>query len=290
MLLMFWWGGMFMDTSIFDTLEQKIHTIPQLLYNNREYAGEQMANLFQEEGIVYKISYDEMLLRVECIAIGLLKLNIMKGDRIVFIGTPSARMLWVDLGVMCTGAISIPLQNEDYTIDLRDLARHADLKAVVLDRAELVEPVKQMAIPHLQYIICLERGYRGDGFNTFGAGEIYYMGKFSYETLMPALQERLENIDGVDPAVLFYPPKWDGRSKPALYTHKFVLSTCSKAMRYLYRLGYSLGNRELFNVNTAPMEHFLGGMQAYLWPLLVAGCLDFVAATKDKKAYQVYSN
>ena len=49
MLLMFWWGGMFMDTSIFDTLEQKIHTIPQLLYNNREYAGEQMANLFQEE-------------------------------------------------------------------------------------------------------------------------------------------------------------------------------------------------------------------------------------------------
>ena len=115
------WGGMFMDISIFDTLEQEIHTIPQLLYNNREHAGEQMANLFQEDGTVYKISYDEMLQRVECIAIGLLKLNIMKGDRIAFIGTPSARMLWVDLGVMCTGAISIPLQNEEYTVDLREL-------------------------------------------------------------------------------------------------------------------------------------------------------------------------
>lgn len=275
-----------MTSSQTEMFGQEIHTIPQLLYNQRLYAGKRLANLFEEKGQLYKISYDEMVYRVECIAIALLKLNIQKGDRIALIGNPSQRMLWVDLGVMSCGGVSIPLQNGNNALKLQDVARHIPIQAAVVSQADDVQSLLDEA-PRLPYIICLEKGFRGDGFRTFGAGELYYMGTFSYETLMSALQQRLLAIDGQDPAVMIFSANWNGRSKPALYTHKFVLGNSMKAMQYLYRLGESLGNKELYNLATAPMHHFMGGIQDYLWPLLLGGCLDFVTANRNNMSYQV---
>jgi long-subunit acyl-CoA synthetase (AMP-forming) len=278
-------GGSVVRSSLLDVFDEQIQTIPQMLYNNKLYLGSYPATVFMEEGQVKEVSYSELVTRAECIAIALLKLGIGVADRIGSISVFSNRWIWADLGIVFSGGIPVKMPETIHGEQLQAMICEHSMRAIVVSDEKQVQEVLDClsSVPAVTYVICLQKGFRGDGFRTFGLGELIYMGAISHETLLPHLQSVLEEIDSDSIASIIYLSEEKGKTNASAYSHKKILSTCTKALRYLNRLAQSTHNEELKQYATMPVHQIMGKIQPYIWPMIMGACLDFSAPDKVVK-------
>ncbi len=275
-------GGIAMPTTLIDLFDEQVQTIPAALYSVQTNFGNRPANMFKEDGKWRLVTYNDLMNRVEKLAIALIKLGIERGEHIGIKANTSARWTWVDLGSMMAGAVTVSVYPNLSRWDTTAVVNHSQVRLLFVEsKAKMQELSFYVSdMPSLQYIVCMEKGFRGNGKNTFGLGELITKGAEMYPTGLGLLRSRIKSISADSPATLVYTSGTVGNLKAALFSHKDILSTCTRTYRHLQMHGKPIDSNAVSLV-MLPISHIYEKIHGYFCPLFVGGCLGFIASYEN---------
>jgi long-chain acyl-CoA synthetase len=271
-----------MAKSMLDLFGEQVHTIPRALCHTQMNFGNRPANLFKEEGKWRVITYNDLLTGIENLAISLIKLGIKPGDFIGIKANNSARWTWADLAIVYTGAVSVSFYPSLSQADTTVVANHSGIKLLFVENRQALQNISayRSDIPSLQYIVCLEKSFRGNGYNTFGLGELIGMGAAAHQEYYAEFKCRLKSLNGDSPAMLVYTSGTGDNLKAALFSHQEMLDCCTRVYRHFYNYG-RIENSEIVSLIYLPISHIMEKIHGYLGPLLLGGTLGFVSSPEN---------
>ncbi|MDO4540939.1 MAG: AMP-binding protein [Syntrophomonadaceae bacterium] len=273
------------DKRLIDIFDEQVKTIPQLLYTDILYAGDKPATHFVEAGEQRTLTYNDLVFRVECLATSLIRLGFQEGDRIATMPPISLRWVLADLAIVCAGAISVSIVDILKRDQLVALLKDSASRAVVLPNASDALLLMEVfdTLPDLDYVFCLQKGFRGDGKTYFGLGELYHWGEQYHDEVAAELKQRMDEIQSHHLATIVYVESKPGKQHMAFHSHGKLLSTSTQALRYFSCLAGSSRNEELKKMATIPVHQIMGKLPDYFWPLIVGASIDFTGEQRIVK-------
>lgn len=277
-----------MNTIMFDNFDSQIHTIPQALYMTQSVFGARPAQIYKEDGKWRTITYNDLVYKVENLALGLIKLGIQPGDLLGIKAHTSPRWTWADLGMNYAGAASVSLYPSLSKAETLFIAKDSEIKLLfVHDKKLLIETLGYLSeMPSVEFVICMEKGYRGNGSNIFGIGELMYMGAMDRKNLMPQLQSRLDSLTGDHPTTMVYTSGTTGNLKGVMLSQQSVLTTCSNGYRFLAMHNHGQ-NYNMVAMCALPLSHILEKVNSYYGPLINGGLIGFSTPSSLMEDIQV---
>lgn len=256
--------------------EDQVFTIPQALYYNQMALGGRPAQLFNDGGKWRIITYNDLVAGCENIALALMKLGIRRHDLLAIKAASSARWTWADLGNMFAGAATVsiyPTLSREETIAI---ARHCEFRLLYVDTVERFYEVMGYLheMPSVEYVVCMEKGFRGDGKKTFGLGELIGIGAEERKTQLNALKERLASINGDSPAAMVYTSGTTGKLKGVMHSHRSILYAAIRGYSHLAKYD-RLENYNCVSMITLPLSHIMEKVNGYYGPLTIGGMVGF---------------
>ena len=177
--------------------------------------------MWEKKGDAYKgTTYREMQTLVYQCAAGLLHLGINKGDRLALISEGRNDWVVLELGILYTGAINVPLSVKiDELSDLKFRLAHSGCRAVIVSGGQIqkVRAIKN-DLPELTKIILLDGEPQAEEEITYytllDAGKKYLIeNKNAFET-------RRRSINENDPANICYTSGTTADPKGIILTHR----------------------------------------------------------------------
>lgn len=259
-----------------NNFDKAIHTIPQAFYNSQANFGTHSANMYKEDGKWITISYNELLSKVENLSMGLIKLGLQTDELIGIKAKTSVRWTWADLACLFAGMSTVsfyPSLSQKETITI---GNHSQISAMFVDTAQsLYDIIKYMNdIPSIKYLICMEKGFKGNGKNIFGMGEIMYSGSQSRNELLPKMKSRIENLNANSQATMVYTSGTTGNFKGAMLTHKEVLYSCTRSVIHYYKYN-RIVTCDGVHMCMVPLSHVMEKIHSYYTPLLLGSTVAF---------------
>ena len=153
------------------------------------------------------------------ISYGLLALGIKKGDKIATISNNRPEWNFIDMGIMQTGAIHVPIYPTISEDDYKYILKHAEVKYVFVSGKELLRKIEHI-LPEIDNIIDLYTISKIDEHKHLD--ELIEAGKKSKDVEL--LETIKSEIDENDVASLIYTSGTTGYPKGVMLTHKNILS------------------------------------------------------------------
>ncbi len=271
-----------MSTSMLDLFREKVHTIPRALYNTQMNFGNRPANLFKENGKWRVITYNELLTNVENIAIGLIKLGIKPGDFVGVKAVNSARWTWADLGSVYAGAVSVSFYPSLSQADTTAVANHSGVKLLFVENQPAVQDISgyRKDIPSLQYLVCLDNSFSGNGKDILSLDELIDIGASAHQEYHGELKTRLKALQGDSPAMLVYTSGSVDNLKAALFSHQDILDSATRVYRHFKNYG-QIENSDIVSMVFLPISHIMEKIHGYLGPLFIGGALGFISSAEN---------
>ncbi|MGE5381209.1 MAG: AMP-dependent synthetase/ligase [Methylocystaceae bacterium] len=259
-----------------DRFEQEVHTIPQMMYLNQANFGGRPANIFYENNKWRLLTYYELVTGLENIALGLMDLGIQKGDRVAVKAHNSVRWAWADTGSLFAGAATVsiyPSLSKEETLQIYD---NSQFRLIYLDNPAQMEETLKYAdqMPAVQYFVCLQKGFKGDGKRTFGLGELIGRGASLRDSRINTLKARVNSITGDDPATMVYTSGTTGRLKGVMHTHKSMHYCPLRGFRHLTKYGRT-SDSNIVSMVTLPLSHIMEKCNGYYGPMATGACIGF---------------
>ena len=211
----------------------KKRTIPWL-FESSAVKFSQNPLIWEKRGDQYRHStYKEMQELIHHFAAGLLKLGIKKGDRIALIAEGRNYWLMSELGVLYTGAISVPISvkiNEMYDLKFRLAHSGARMVMVSGSQASKIAQVKQ-DLPDLEKIILFDQqeSYEED---EILIDEILTLGKefLAENGNLQLLEKTWQSVEEDDYATLMYSSGTTADPKGVILSHKNYIVNAQQAL------------------------------------------------------------
>jgi long-chain acyl-CoA synthetase len=173
----------------------------------------------KEDGKWVKYSIDQYIEAANNISFAFLKLGVKKGDKIATITSNRPEWNFLDMGILQTGAIHVPIYPTISESDYRYILKHAEVRFVFIAGKELLGKINHILpeIPSLEGVYTFKKiddvKYLGD---------LIQLGKSN-----PApdkLNEIRSSIIADDIATLIYTSGTTGNPKGVMLSHKNIIS------------------------------------------------------------------
>ncbi|MEA1961129.1 MAG: AMP-binding protein [Bacillota bacterium] len=262
---------------LLDVFIEQTDTIPQMLYNIQVNLGLRPANMFKEDGEWKVITYNELVNRVENIAIGLMQIGVQSEDFVGIKAHTCARWAWADLGLLFAGAVSTsvyPSLSKKQTVEI---ATHCEMKWLMLgDRELLFDTLKYKdEMPGVKALICMEKGFVGNGEDIFGLDELMQLGADNRQDCCGLIKERLSSLTADSPAILVYTSGTTADLKGVLHSHKDILWASYRGQKGVALHKHSQ-NYNTVAMSVLPMSHILEKINSYYGPLSCGAMIGYV--------------
>jgi long-chain acyl-CoA synthetase len=173
----------------------------------------------KEDGKWVKYSIDQYIGAANNISYAFLKLGIKKGDKIATITSNRPEWNFLDMGILQTGAIHVPIYPTISESDYKYILKHAEVKFVFVAGKELLGKINHILpeIPSLEGVYTFRK--------TDGAkylSEMIEMGKSNSDP--EKLTEISAGIKPSDIATLIYTSGTTGNPKGVMLSHTNIIS------------------------------------------------------------------
>jgi len=167
------------------------------------------------------VTYDIKAYReyADHISYGLIALGVKKGDKIATISNNRPEWNFIDMGIMQTGAVHVPIYPTISEEDYKYILNHAEVKYVFVSGKELLRKIAHI-LPEIDHIIDLYTISKIDAHKHLD--ELIEAGKKSKDVKL--LETIKSGINEDDVASLIYTSGTTGYPKGVMLTHKNILS------------------------------------------------------------------
>ena len=134
-----------------------LSTIPQMIEWSVGQNGENIAFLTPRNGIIYQLTYNQVLERIKKLAKHLRVLGIEKGDHVALLGENSPEWGISFFAIAWIGAIVIPLDARSSTKDHKFIMNFSSTKALIVS-GSLLESTKHLVekLKTVKHVICMD--------------------------------------------------------------------------------------------------------------------------------------
>jgi|GEM_PF-56450 len=274
--------------SLLQKFDDEIHTIPHMLYNTRSNFGGRTAQMYKDDEEWKIISYDDLVLRTENLAIALIKLGMQAGDRTGIKAHTCAQWTWADLATLMAGCVTTSLHASLSQRETTFIVNHAEVKLLFVDTLDsLLEVISfRRDLPTLKYLVCMEKSFTGNGKDIWGLGELINLGQASRSEYLPLLNARTAALKGTDPAALVYTSGTTGELKGVLHSHKNLCYGCTRSMKHYFNCGHVISSDTVL-ICALPLSHIVEKCNTYYVGISVGGLLGFSEVKSLAEDYQV---
>jgi len=195
-------------------------TIPQLLKQRAEEIPDSEFIIFEDEPHTFSQVYQ----RANQLANGLLSLDVKKGEFVAIILPNSADHVTAYLGIVCSGAVELPINNAFRGKELKYILDHSETRTVITDAEHLPHVLDVWELKEGRTILCMGKS------NVEGTID-YHEFVEKQPTTSPDVQMTVD-----DPASMMYTSGSTAFPKGALISHRYKV--CYGALsNWSYRLG-----------------------------------------------------
>ncbi|MFO7265252.1 MAG: AMP-binding protein [Bacillota bacterium] len=210
-------------------------TAPRLFFRQAERLGDRVALRHKVLGLWTPVTWRQYAEHVRRLANGLLALGAAKGDRIALIGENRPEWLYADLAIQACGAVSTGIYATNSPEQCLYVLSHAEARFFFVENEEQLDKFLEIEahVPHVQRVIVMDteglRGFRHP--KLMSLKELAALGDEHAARFPRALDERIDQIDPGDVALLIYTSGTTGPPKGAMLTHLNVLWTADSLGR-----------------------------------------------------------
>lgn len=266
--------------SLMAKFDEEVFTIPQAIYNINNVYGGRPAEMFMEDGEWKVISYNDFVSKVENIALGLIKLGIQAGDITGIKAQTCARWTWADMGSLFAGAATASIHATLSAHETIMIANHSDIKLLFVDKPDRLNNVKEylMDMPNLQYLVCLDKEFIGNGKDIWSLNELMALGHEHREKLLSELKVRIDGLSGESPAAMVYTSGTTGELKGVMHSHKSLCYGCTRSAEHYFNFGH-IADFNLVHMCVLPLSHIVEKCHTYYTALIYGALLGFAEST-----------
>ena len=199
------------------------------------------------------LSWEEIELSVKSVAMSLIGLGILKGDRVIILSENRPEWQIADLAIMSIGAITVPVYTTSTTADYSHVINHSGARCMIISSHELC--VK--ALPALESSSNCKNIIKIDADSQSYNNPVNILhwddlNKNNEDTNYD-FHEEIKSIKRTDTACIIYTSGTGGNPKGVMLSHGAMLSNCAGAKILLKNL--LEGMEEIKFLSWLPLSH-----------------------------------
>ncbi len=204
-------------------------SIPQFFLDKCEHWPDSTAFRYKDRGIYREVTWSQYWDEVESFCAGLLELGLEFGDAVAIMGDPCPQWFYADLAVMSAGAISFGIYATSSPEETCFTVERTKAKFFIAEDQEYVDKILPSIdkIPFLKNIIVADvrAMFMYEHQKLISFSDVQRLGRQRKERDPGRVRELIQQTDGDSPAFLVFTSGTTGLPKPAVITHKGILSS-----------------------------------------------------------------
>ena len=201
-------------------------SIPDLLRSNATEFSSRLALKYRKQGVFVTLTYAAYYERVLMVARGLGKMGVKQGDRIAILSENRAGWVIADMGILCTGSVTVPIYPTNTPEQIEYMINHSGAKIVIVSgKFQYSKLLKvRAAIPGVELVVSFER-FLGD--SRLPVKTFYQLSEID-SPITPEEKKEIEaKIDLIKPEdmlTLIYTSGTTGVPKGVMLSHNNILT------------------------------------------------------------------
>ncbi len=255
-------------------------TLPQLLRLRAEKHGQEVALREKVQGVWRGQTWAEYYQNARRVALGLTKLGLGKGDRIIIAAEDVPEWFYADIGAQMIGAQVVGIYPTNPWPEIQYIAGHCQARLAVAGDQEQTDKVLDAmksgdGLPHLEHVFCVDmKGLRRyEAGNPHAFAHLMKLGdQLAGEDPAAAgrLDESIRSLTPDDVNILVYTSGTTGPPKGAMLTHRnFVYGA------YSYMHSRKMIGLRFESVCYLPLCHVAERTYSTVQHLIAGGCVNF---------------
>jgi len=214
-----------------------LDTIPHLFLDKVRKYGDRVALREKEYGVWQDISFNEYYRHVRHFCLGLVELDLRRGDHVSIFGENEPEWLYADLAIQSAGAVAVGIYPTNPAKEAKYVIGHSDSRFVVCADQEQLDKILEVKadLPLIEKMIVVDmkglRRYTDPDIMSFA--DVEEIGR-KVDNGDPDRYERLvERIEPSDVAIMVYTSGTTGPPKGAMISHQNVVSMVKNALQVI---------------------------------------------------------
>lgn len=190
---------------------------------------------FKRDGRWSSLSYQALHARASDVARGLIALGVRPGERVAVIGQTTPDWTLCDLGVLCAGAVTVPVYHTNSPKECQYVVEHSGARAIFCEDASQLAKIREIreACPDLEHVIVMDPA-AADAEDAMTLDALCAR----REAVGPdALAAATSHVQPGDLATIVYTSGTTGPPKGCMLTHHNLLSTAEMYQDVLLMVG-----------------------------------------------------
>jgi len=196
-----------------------VQTIPELFLTAvRNFPRPDCFSYRDDSGQYVDVSSEEALRRVKALRMGLKSLGVQPGDKVALLSENRIEWALADLGILCSGAISVPIYPTLLTDTIEYILSESEPVVIFVSTEEQAAKIHQIRdrLPALRDVISFERTSLPD-IMTFD--KLKQIGQNLLEANPPAPRDECVEVDKDSPCSIIYTSGTTGNPKGVVLSH-----------------------------------------------------------------------
>ncbi len=218
---------------------------------------------YKKRGRYRDISWEEFRVNVKNTALGLVSLGIRRNDRIALLAENRPEWAYADMGILCTGAINVPIYPTNTKEEVFYILKDASCRAIFVSNKD-----------HLKKILSIRKGLKSlKHIIAFDADKKKIPGVISFKEFIKAgrllerqkpylFEELINRPVKEDAATIIYTSGTTGPPKGVMLTHENFLSNICSCFDI-----FPIGKTDVA-LSMLPLSHVFERMAGYYFMLM----------------------
>ncbi|MFC1562857.1 AMP-dependent synthetase/ligase, partial [candidate division KSB1 bacterium] len=236
-----------------------------------ERNSEKTALMYKESGRYISISYKEFKEKVVNFASGLISTGVQKNDRIAILSENRHEWTLADLGIIHSGALTVPLYTSYPPKQIEYLLNVSGAKSIIVSNLKQLEKIQDIYnnLNSIQFVITLFKPNKKYNFKIKLFDDIIDTGGKNFIENKKILDELSELIQPDEVTSIIYTSGTTDIPKGVMLTHKNILSNLESATKVL-----SITNEDIF-LSLLPLCHILERADGQFLPIHQGGSIAY---------------
>lgn len=245
------------------------HTLPDLLYDACEaYDNPQALNQPVDDGWD-PMSLEEFRIQAEETALGLLELDLERGNKVALLLESDVPFCIVDMGCLIAGLIDVPLYLSSSAEQMTYVADHAEARALAVANPKRLAQAAEILpdLPNIETVILCEPGSEDaypdlpDRVELVTLKEVRARGRESTSDQASDIESLRDQIEPDDLATIIYTSGTTGRPKGVMLSHENISSNAINSVGELK--DFETGADGEVVISFLPLTHVFARMLQY---------------------------